>query len=286
MAGAGEGGESFSVARVFSRSFGILGRSFIPYLALALLIYSIPAALSDYFIVSYGGDRSDLRFGVVRWVLLSGLQIPVLAGAGAVLQAAVTRATVERLASRPAMFADALGAALRHAPPVLAIVLIQCLAMLMAGAFMLLPIFGLASIMTPMALGVAGSLIGITAIVLVALPGVLLYTLWIAAIPAYVTERTGISAAFGRSRELTRGARFRIFLILLPVIAGIYGLEFAVSHIVWELVSYAELPYLLILSAFAALTSAILAVVIACIYVELRDAKEGVDPGELVAIFN
>ena len=46
-------------------------------------------------------------------------------------------------------------------------------------------------------------------------PGIMLAVTWSVSLPAIVAERTGVFGAFGRSRALTKGARWHVFGILL-----------------------------------------------------------------------
>jgi uncharacterized membrane protein len=50
-------------------------------------------------------------------------------------------------------------------------------------------------------------------------PGLILLTMWSVITPAIVIERTGAIAAFRRSRVLTKGNRWRIFLVILAILA-------------------------------------------------------------------
>jgi hypothetical protein len=70
-------------------------------------------------------------------------------------------------------------------------------------------------------------------LILIIVPGLYLITIWAVIIPVIVIERSGVMAAFGRSRQLVRGRGWHVFatLVLLWVIqlvvSGILGLIFA-----------------------------------------------------------
>lgn len=55
-------------------------------------------------------------------------------------------------------------------------------------------------------------------------PAAILASMWAVAVPALVGERLGVFAAFGRSRELTRGHRLSIFGVLFLLILLYYML--------------------------------------------------------------
>jgi len=68
----------------------------------------------------------------------------------------------------------------------------------------------------------AGIGIGLGLIALI-VPGLYLLTIWALIAPVLVVERTGIRAAFGRSRDLVRGNGWRVFavVIVLALLQGI-----------------------------------------------------------------
>ena len=69
--------------------------------------------------------------------------------------------------------------------------------------------------------------------VLLIVPGLILITIWAVIIPVIVIERSGVMAAFGRSRELVKGRAWHVFgtlvltWIILFVVDIILGLIFA-----------------------------------------------------------
>ena len=74
----------------------------------------------------------------------------------------------------------------------------------------------------------AGILAGIgiaIGLLLLIVPGLFLITIWAVVVPVIVIERSGILAAFGRSRELVRGNGWQVFgvivvLLLLQIVAA------------------------------------------------------------------
>src|ERR1700760_3693978 len=58
--------------------------------------------------------------------------------------------------------------------------------------------------------------------ILLIVPGLILFTMWAVALPANTVEGTGVVASLGRSRELTRGRRWRVFgAILVPTLISL-----------------------------------------------------------------
>ena len=57
---------------------------------------------------------------------------------------------------------------------------------------------------------------------LLLIPGLILITMWSAALPTLIGERLGVIESFGRSRELTKGSRLSIFGVLFLSVIILY----------------------------------------------------------------
>jgi hypothetical protein len=120
---------------------------------------------------------------------------------------------------------------------------------------------------------------------LLIIPGIILGTIWYVIIPVTVVERPGIFAAFGRSAELTRGNRWRVF-----------GISLVVGVIVWVINMLAGLTslvtagnasaVLLVGWIVAAVNLVIGSVVVAVVYYYLRIAREGGSIEDIAAVFD
>ena len=58
-------------------------------------------------------------------------------------------------------------------------------------------------------------------LVLLIVPGLFLLTIWSVTAPVVVLERTGVFAAFTRSRELVRGNGWQVLAVILVVFVGL-----------------------------------------------------------------
>jgi hypothetical protein len=194
-----------SITRVFQRAFQAISLNPVVILSLALVVGAVPSLLMTALISRAGiGSQASIQisFGTIIGAgFISGLVGLVVS---ALVQAAITRATVTAIEGRRATFGESLSTALR----------------------VLLPLIGLSILLA------IGIMIGF---VLLIVPGIILLLMWAVAVPSLVIERGGVFAAFARSAELTRGARLRIlglFLLLaviywlLSLVAGIAGLGF------------------------------------------------------------
>ena len=131
-------------------------------------------------------------------------------------------------------------------------------------------------------------------------PGVILTLMWVVAAPVLVEENAGIFGSLGRSRALTKGARWSIFLMLLALailqlvilggillLVGTYssasGAGWVSSALVATNQGFGPVAIAYLLANIV--LSIVLTVVIAAIYVELRFIREGDRPDSLVEVF-
>jgi len=121
-------------------------------------------------------------------------------------------------------------------------------------------------------------------LILLIVPGIILGIMWYVATPVCVVERKGPLASLGRSSEITKGHRWKIFgmVLLLIVVAGIVGgiigalLGLTKSLV---LVSLGTLLWNGVWGAFYAIFGVVA-------YHDLRVAKEGVDTDQIASVFD
>ena len=253
------------IGRVIQETFSVLGRHFVTFLILALILVGIPRAVIG--LIQAAALRSALStlnsggfsFGgpVFYWGLLGALVAVVT---GAILQASIISGAASDLNGRPVSVSDSLRIGLR--------------------AF--LPLIGL-SILLGIAVWIG--------LILLIVPGVLMALAWCVAVPAYVIEQPGVFASFERSAELTRGNRLRIFglaciflvaAIIVGIVVGALGgiLSFASGGL------FVYVNAAIISPVISALVAALGATMSAVLYVELRRVREGAGPSALSAVFD
>jgi len=168
------------------------------------------------------------------------------------LQSALVRATIEDLNGKRPSFGDCIQIAIRFLLPTLAI----------------------------------GLLVGLGAglgLMLLIVPGIILWLGWSMAVPVLIQERRGVFGSMSRSRALTKGSRWSLFglFLILIIIAMI---------IQWGMLLVLVLFGGIIAEIGAALVqtvvSMMLSIATAVSYVELRQAKEGASIDELAEIFS
>lgn len=77
----------------------------------------------------------------------------------------------------------------------------------------------LAGILAALAIGIG--------LVLLIVPGLILWTWWLLIVPVIMLEGTGVTAAFGRSRELVRGHGWSVFGVLVLTILVLVAVDVA-----------------------------------------------------------
>ncbi len=173
------------------------------------------------------------------------------------LQAAITYATVMDLNGRRASFGEALSTGLRSVGPL----------------FVIAIVYGIG--------------VGLGLLLLI-VPGLMLLAAWAVIVPSRVIENTPIMTTFSRSSELTRGHRWPIFGIYIVFYLGVAAIEYAARPF-FGLAMTANVAlapgYFVVLAIVGTLTAVVAATGTACIYYELRSAKEGIGPEHLASVF-
>jgi MFS family permease len=262
------GSAQFSVGRVMGDSFKVLARNFIPFMVLSI-VCAVPnfvvTALNPGVQRLLNGDLGTGApiepFSTDRVVLtLVGWLVSILCYA--LNQSALVYGTVQDLQGRRV----GLGA------------------IVVRGFASVLPVIGVAILMT------LGLMVGF---LLIIIPGFILLTMWWVAVPAIVIERTSVTDAFGRSRELTAGRRWPIFglfvlyaviqqivsWIVAAVVGGIIG---ATSGNMVGAFGGGVISAMLVGIVFAAW----FAVMTAVGYYYLRADKEGIVIDDIARVFD
>lgn len=255
---------SVSIGRVFSRGFGTIASNPAVTLGVAFAFGAVPSVLLSWAIQNFRAESLDL-FGGLAALAIFIVSVVVAVLLGMITQGALVRATVAYSEGRKASFGESA----------------------MAGLSVALPLFGLAILSS---LGIA------LGFLLLIVPGVMLYVMWSVAAPALVEERLGPIEALGRSRELTSGARWKIFGLTLVVLVvywmfsaliGVISVMFYGGVERFAQVAQEGLPlgYLAFSAVIQTITSAVWGVIQTSLYVELRNWKDGPATEKLADIF-
>lgn len=124
--------------------------------------------------------------------------------------------------------------------------------------------------------------VGIGAVLLI-VPGVFLMVIWSIVVPACVVEGLGPIASMNRSRNLTKGHRWKIF----GTLAAIVTIEIVGDEIIEVMLSPAGNNTTVAISAlWQGICSAFWHCVTLMIYHDLRVAKEGISSEQIAAVFD
>lgn len=264
-----------SIGRVFSRAFGTIGSNPVATLGIALLFSALPWVVIIYVIGSWG-VQAFATLGMTATIAVALFSALVFILLAMITQGALVRATVAYSQGRKASFAESA----------------------MAGLAVVLPLF---------LLGLLSGLGFVLGLMLLVVPGVMLYVMWSVAAPALVEERLGPIEAFRRSLYLTRGARWKIFALMLVLVVIYWLFTTAVQSLgmIWlapgsmeadsmggpgmdpmqEAMSSFMVGFLIVTVVSGTLTSAVWGVIMSSLYVELRDWKDGPRTEQLAEIF-
>ncbi len=254
-------GPSFSIGTVLGRAFGTLGSNPVATFGIAFLFGAVPQALYSYFIGSSLAVAD--RGSTIAVIAVSIAAFIVFMLLSTLVQGALVRATLAHAKGEKASFGACIGTGLSMAVPLIGLTLLIVLG-LFAGFMLLL------------------------------VPGIMLFIMWSVAAPALVAEESGVFAAFGRSRYLTKGARWRIFgleilmMILLWLVSGLLGVLMITGGMMPTVTNGAVQlsPTYLALSAVTnTIFIALWSVVHASLYTSLRNWKDGPQSQDLADIF-
>jgi len=249
------GSEGFRVGRVLSKSLTILMGNFPKYILFGAII-ALPNLISGFIasnrtatVQPVSPDQIFTSAVIVGSLVFALIWLVVFS----VSQSAMIYGAFQDVRGRP----FDIGASVRR------------------GLSRFLPVIGAAIC--------AGVLVGIGFIFL-AIPGFMLLTMFFVIIPVCVVEGLGPTQSLARSRQLTKGYRWRIFaLYLIPgVIIGTAGVVLArLGMSIAGAAGYGLLSFLV-----TAVGGAYQAIVNIMTYHDLRAVKEGLDIEQLAAVFD
>lgn len=175
-----------------------------------------------------------------------------------VLVAAMTSAVFTALQGKKAEFGPSISQGFSRVLPVLGVSLLASLAMVVGLLFLLVP-------------------------------GIFLMIVLAVSVPAVVVERVGVFEAMNRSMDLTRGYRWRILGLFVVVILILIGLTLVFGLVLglFAVLLGGNLQVAVIVGWLADVIFGIFAAALtAVLYFKLRMAKEGLDLGQIAAIFD
>jgi uncharacterized membrane protein len=252
-----------SIGRVFQRAFGAIRLNPLVILTLALVVGAFPSVVMSFVFYRLGLSSAEtLRNGTIStagFIVAAMLSWVAMLVISALVQGALTRATVTANEGKRATFGESLSAGLRVVFPLIVLSILWA--------------FG----------------VGLGFILLV-IPGIILMMAWAVAVPALVVERPGIFAAFSRSAELTKGARWKIFGLSLVLLVIYWCLTLIVGFVGLSQLSGANAANFTVANLIGTVVvstifNMIWGTVQPSLYVELREWKEGSSIENLEDVF-
>ncbi|HLN11337.1 MAG TPA: hypothetical protein VK281_20605, partial [Xanthobacteraceae bacterium] len=232
----------FRVGRVFSRSYAIFSAHVGTFFLLGA-ISALPALLINWNQLAQSPGRPTAAAGIL---ILVGVVLSLIIGP--LVQAAMLYGAFQDMRGREVRLGESLGVALRRFFPVLGLAI--CFVLAIAVGFVLLIV-----------------------------PALMFAAMFFVAAPVCVVERLGPLASMTRSRDLTRGHRWKVFgvLVLLTIVNIVVAIVLKLG-----LVALAG-PLLTVtgLLIWGALYGAYSALVAVVSYHDLRVAKEGIDTEQI-----
>jgi hypothetical protein len=253
----------FTAGATLSRGISTLFERPLAYFGLTLT-QGIPVAISLgllYAVIGADGWAQAAATGTYPgwfWPIYLVACLASLAPFGAALHVAS-----EQLAGRTVPFGDALA----------------------VGARRLFPLLGVYLLFTLMV--TLGTM-------LVIVPGIILCTVYIVAMPIAVQERRGVLGALGQAARLSKGYRVTLFVIGVGYVAvaiGVYVGSLIIMFVVGMmagLVAGGVVASILTVAVVALLYGALMAlfpVLLAATYVGLREEKDGGSPEQVAGVF-
>ncbi len=240
----------FRIGSILSDTFGVIRRNLMLCVGLTLIIYVLPLSLWDWkstgLVASDDPEYSPQPIAVMVIGMVGDVML------GAILQAALTRATIEDLKGKRPSSRDCIKTAFAVLLPSIAISLLVAL----------------------------GSWIGL---LLLIVPGLFLLARWSVVIPVLVQERLGVFAAMGRSRDLAKGSLWPLMAVWLLIFVAFIALSLVPDGFA----SSADTKLGLFFNALAVTAIGLVqSIAPAAMYIELRRVKEGASVDELAEIFS
>jgi hypothetical protein len=253
------GSARFEIGRVVARTGRVIADNAPVFIALTTLLclpafiytqFSIIAGLAGYRIATPSGFEAR---GAIYVQTAIAYAISFISAY--LLEAAITKGTITSLNGGKVSFGECLSTAIANILPLMAIGLISVVAILLG-------------------------------MVVLIVPGIILWLMLCVAVQVRVVEHKGIMDSLNRSAQLTKGCKGQVFGILAIYVAVIIAIELIIRLAMIPRAGEAyTLLYLVVTLLIQIVLGLLNAVGTTSIYYELRLVKEGVGPEQLAAVF-
>jgi hypothetical protein len=233
----------FRVGHVLSQAWSLLSRNFLRFFVVTAAA-AVPQAASS----TIGDPFHVLQLAGIKLEGFGPLLGHVLT---TVSEAAVLYGAFQNMRGEPVNLGESMRVGLRR----------------------FFPVVGVALTMT---------ILGVLGLIVFVVPGLMFFTMSFVAIPACVVDKRGVFASIGRSSDLTRGYRWKIFALML-----FWYVSDAIAEGVIDAVTSATgaVPAFAAYVIWNGIWGAFYAIFAVVTYHDLRVAKEGVDTAQIAAVF-
>ena len=246
---------NFQIGSVINRTISAISRNLAVFSLLALVLVGAPSLIAGLAQLAIVGD-SDLAASSVVILVASVVNFITVY----ILQGALVHGAIVDYNGGRAKFGDCLSTGLKHFFPLLIIAVLTGIAVVLG-------------------------------MLLLVVPGLILMVMLVIAAPVRVVENVGVMEALGRSRELTRDNRWKIFwlfiiyLLIAVVIGVVIAIPAGVVGMGGTVPGISAVSVIIEVIATVA-TSVVSAAGVAALYFELRQSKEGVGAEALAKVFD
>lgn len=238
------------IGRVFGDGFGVVRRQIVPLGVATLVLAVLPTALNLSLNLT-GDPANPYRLGPSYWGI--GLVALVL---GCLNYAFQFRIAVGDLAGDAPSWREALRTAVPRILPTIGLIILWALGVMLGWVLLLVP-------------------------------GLILITMWAVSLPALENEAIGPIKAFGRSRSLTKGNRWRVFGVLILLMIALFAFEAVILGVLSGVLGGRGEPGGAVIGALGSGVLILLVVgMLSALYVQLRSLKEGLGGASAAAVFD
>lgn len=275
---------TFRIGVVLKSSISILIQNIVPFGLLTVVMMAPFGACVFAFLAFRREDSQYAPSSVDMYLLLAFAVLGSLLLSYNLVTATLIHGSVQALRGQPATFGNCIGRGFARIPGVLGVVAVTWTAILAVALTSLVVFAVLDDLLT-------GALWYFLVMALaVSVPIMILICMFWLAVPVAVVERPGVFASIRRSIQLTRGQRWRIFIvILIPWV--VYVISQRLFGMLQAMVEEGErggIPVAITVVAIAVdlILIAVSAVAAAVGYYTIRAAKEGVSIEEIAKVFD
>lgn len=252
--------EKLDIGKVIQVSLGLARRHWRTFAILAFIFSAMPVLLNAFIQSRMFAGGDPLATPV--WAPFSGLAsifgtLITMIGVS-MFQGASIQITIADLNGRAVELGDSLRLALKHIAALAVIAILQGLAI----------VFGT---------------------MLLIAPGMMMACAFAVAAPARVVENIPATGTFRRSRDLTRGNRWRIFglgVVYFIFVGGFEAALFALFGGLGGIMDPTSLPRMILLPIITMIVGTLTASAVGVLYFELRRIKDGVGATDLATVFD